>query len=100
MLSQLSVPQNLSNNASTEILTRVNGRESVELEIYKEADANIVAVAQAVRDRLGGTPEQQAYVARLAEAEAADDAVARSARRTRGAFHPFSLLRAAGAVGS
>ena len=53
-----------------EILTRVNGRESVELEIYKEADANIVAVAQAVRDRLGGTPEQQAYVARLAEAEA------------------------------
>jgi multidrug efflux pump subunit AcrB len=53
-----------------EILTRVNGRESVELEIYKEADANIVAVAQAVRDRLNGTPEQQAYVVELAVAEA------------------------------
>jgi multidrug efflux pump subunit AcrB len=53
-----------------EILTRVNGRESVELEIYKEADANIVAVAQAVRDRIEGTPEQQAYVAGLEAAEA------------------------------
>ena len=48
-----------------EILTRVNGRESVELEIYKEADANIVAVALAVRERLTGTAEQQAYVAGL-----------------------------------
>ncbi|MFP6593280.1 MAG: efflux RND transporter permease subunit, partial [Candidatus Latescibacterota bacterium] len=60
-----------------EILTRVNGRESVELEIYKEADANIVAVARAVRDRLSGTSKQQAYVARLAEAEA--DTVAEEA---------------------
>jgi len=54
-----------------EILTRVNGRESVELDIYKEADANIVAVALAVRDRLNGTPEQQAYV--LAQEVAAAD---------------------------
>ena len=53
-----------------EILTRVNGRESVELEIYKEADANIVAVAQAVRDRLEGTPEQRAYVQGLAAEKA------------------------------
>ena len=60
-----------------EILTRLNGRESVELEIYKEADANIVAVAQAVRDRLNGTPEQQAFVARLAAAAA--DTVAEGA---------------------
>jgi multidrug efflux pump subunit AcrB len=59
-----------------EILTRVNGRESVELEIYKEADANIVAVAQAVRDRLSGTSKQQAYVAQLAEADTvAEEAV-------------------------
>ena len=58
------------------ILTRVNGRESVELEIYKEADANIVAVAQAVRDRLEGTPEQQAFVAGLKAAEA--DSVAKA----------------------
>ncbi|MDE2797365.1 MAG: efflux RND transporter permease subunit, partial [Gemmatimonadota bacterium] len=37
-----------------EIITRVNGVESVEIEIFKEADANIVATAQRVRDRLFG----------------------------------------------
>ena len=46
-----------------EILTRVNGRESVDLEIYKEAGANIVAVARSARDRLLGTEEQRAWVA-------------------------------------
>ncbi|MYK42050.1 MAG: AcrB/AcrD/AcrF family protein [Gemmatimonadetes bacterium] len=45
-----------------EIITRVNGRESVEIEIYKEADANIVAVAERVRNALFGLPEQRAYV--------------------------------------
>jgi len=49
-----------------EIITRVNGRESVEIEIYKEADANIVAVATAVKAALFGRPDQQAYL----EAEA------------------------------
>ena len=46
-----------------EILTRVDGRESVDLEIYKEAGSNIVAVARSVRDRLLGTAEQRAWVA-------------------------------------
>lgn len=57
-----------------EIITRVNGVESVEIDIYKEADANIVATAQRVRDRLFGTPEQLAYVKRLnaGEIEPAD----------------------------
>ena len=54
-----------------EILTRVNGRESVDLEIHKEAGANIVAVARAVRDRLLGTEEQRAWVASRDSAEAA-----------------------------
>ena len=45
-----------------EIITRVNGRESVEIEIYKEADANIVAVAAGVRNALFGLPEQREYV--------------------------------------
>ena len=47
-----------------EIITRVNGRESVEIEIYKEADANIVAVAERVRNTLFGLPEQREYVER------------------------------------
>ena len=45
-----------------EIITRVNGRESVEIEIYKEADANIVAVADRVRNALFGLPQQREYV--------------------------------------
>ncbi len=52
-----------------EIITRVNGVESVEIEIFKEADANIVATAQRVRDRLFGTAEQLAYVQRLKAGE-------------------------------
>ena len=45
-----------------EIITRVNGRESVEIEIYKEADANIVAVAERVHNALFGLPQQREYV--------------------------------------
>ncbi len=48
-----------------EIITRINGQESVEIEIYKEADANIVAVAERVKRRVFGTPAQQAYVRKM-----------------------------------
>lgn len=34
-------------------LTRINGRESVEVSLFKEADANTVTVARAIRERLG-----------------------------------------------
>ena len=36
-----------------EIMTRTSGNESVQIDIYKEADANMVAMAKRVRDRLG-----------------------------------------------
>jgi HAE1 family hydrophobic/amphiphilic exporter-1 len=48
-----------------DVITRVDGNESVELLIYREADANIVALAAAVRDKLFGTDEQRAYLAAL-----------------------------------
>lgn len=48
-----------------EVITAVNGRESIELEVYKEADANIVEVARRVTDSIYGTEEQRAYVAKL-----------------------------------
>ncbi len=54
-----------------QIITRLNGRESVELEIYKEGDANIVEVARRVREKVFGTAAQQAYVARLKAQEKA-----------------------------
>ncbi len=49
-----------------EIISRIGGKESVEIEIYKEADANIVDVARRVKDKLYGTPRQRAFVARMA----------------------------------
>jgi HAE1 family hydrophobic/amphiphilic exporter-1 len=52
-----------------EIITRIKGTESVEIEIYKEADANIVEVAKRVKNRLYGTVEQQNYVAELKKKE-------------------------------
>ncbi len=36
-----------------EILTRTDGGESVQIDIYKEADANMVALAERIRARLG-----------------------------------------------
>jgi multidrug efflux pump subunit AcrB len=44
------------------IITRVNQRESIEINIYKEADANIVDVSNRVKERLLGTQEQQRFV--------------------------------------
>ncbi|MEM6793055.1 MAG: efflux RND transporter permease subunit [Acidobacteriota bacterium] len=38
-----------------EILTRSEGSESVQIDLYKEADANMVAMAARVRARLGAT---------------------------------------------
>ena len=52
-----------------QIITRVNGHESVEIEIYKEADANIVAVAERVYNRLYGLPQQRDYVEQIKKEE-------------------------------
>lgn len=52
-----------------EIITRVKGVESVEVEIYKEADANIVEAARIVRNRLFGLPAQVKYVQELQDKE-------------------------------
>jgi HAE1 family hydrophobic/amphiphilic exporter-1 len=44
-----------------EVVSRLGGREAVELELYKTADANIVQLSQAVRERIGegDKPEHQ-----------------------------------------
>ena len=57
-------------NKEREIITRIDGKENVEIEIFKEADANIVNVAKHVTEIIFGTPEQQAFVAELKKKEA------------------------------
>ncbi len=64
-----------------EIITRLNGQESVEIEIYKEADANVVAVAERVKRRVFGTPEQQAFVKTLRQGEQTTDGKATDGRK-------------------
>ena len=41
-----------------EVVSRLDGREAVELEVYKAADANIVRLSEAVRNRLGVDAQQ------------------------------------------
>jgi HAE1 family hydrophobic/amphiphilic exporter-1 len=66
-----------------EVLTRVNGNESIELEIYKEAGANVVEVARRVRNAIYGLEEQQAFVAKMrAEAKTKDEATDTTAAAT------------------
>ncbi len=74
-----------------QIITRVNGTESVDIEIYKEADANIVEVAHRVKERLYGTKEQREYVAEMnnpkkvkKEKKAEPDKKVKKQRRGRG----------------
>ncbi|MBU0754920.1 MAG: efflux RND transporter permease subunit, partial [Planctomycetes bacterium] len=44
-----------------DIVSRINGLESVEIQIFKEAGANVVTLAKRVKDTLLGNAEQQAY---------------------------------------
>jgi HAE1 family hydrophobic/amphiphilic exporter-1 len=45
-----------------DVVTRVDGQESVELLVYREADANIVDLATQVRVRLLGDPVERAWL--------------------------------------
>ena len=42
-----------------EIITHTDGAESVQIDIYKEADANMVAVAKSIIRALDGTPKKE-----------------------------------------
>ena len=55
------------------IITRMNGVESIELEVYKEADANIVAVAERVKGALYGLSAQKEYLQLLEKGEEAEE---------------------------
>ncbi|MCB0300327.1 MAG: efflux RND transporter permease subunit, partial [Calditrichaeota bacterium] len=64
-----------------QIITRLDGVESVELEIFKEGDANIVEVAKRVNSRVFGTAAQQAFVANMIAEEAAKAEAAKTAKK-------------------
>jgi multidrug efflux pump subunit AcrB len=75
-----------------EILTRTDGGESVQIEIYKEGDANIVALAKRVNAALG---EYDFEAATAEEEDDADGAVAQAGpggQGGRGAATPDGLV--------
>jgi len=74
------------------VITRVNKRESIEVNIYKEADANIVDVSNRVKDMLLGTPEQRRFVEELKNREARGDQKARPGRGP-GGEDPMEIKR-------
>lgn len=67
-----------------EVITRISGQESVEIEIYKEADANIVAVAQRVKDKLYGTAQQRQFVENMKKRAGRPEKEARQQQQARG----------------
>jgi len=56
-------------NKEREIYTRIDEKPSVEIQIFKEADANIVDVARRVRERVFGTVQQQRAARAFEEAQ-------------------------------
>ena len=53
------------------MLSRIDGKPCVKLEVYKEADANIVDVARRVRDRVFGTPDERRRLDEIVQKERA-----------------------------
>ena len=49
--------------ADKEVISRIDGKLCVLIDIYREADANIVELAKKVRERAFGSDEQRAFVA-------------------------------------
>jgi HAE1 family hydrophobic/amphiphilic exporter-1 len=48
-----------------EVISRVDGRPCVLVDVYKEANANVVQLARSIKERTFGSPAQQRYVAGL-----------------------------------
>lgn len=55
----------LRTSKERDVITRADGRESVELLVYREADANIVQLAKDVRLRLLGKEEDRKWLAAI-----------------------------------
>ncbi len=51
-----------------EVVSRIGGAESVEIAVFREADANIVQLAERLKERVFGTAEQRARAEELAKA--------------------------------
>ena len=63
--------QVIRSNKEREILTRTDGRESVQLDVFKEADANMVALAKPSSPRQSASCDRRAETGELVKEEEA-----------------------------
>ena len=70
--------------AEPEVITRINGAPCVKIDIFKEADANLVEVAQRVRQKTFGTPGEQKLVAAIDAAAVSGKAASESLKSSEG----------------
>ncbi|MEE8142333.1 MAG: efflux RND transporter permease subunit, partial [Planctomycetota bacterium] len=63
----------VSGHKEEEVITRIDGRPAVKIEIYREAGANIVELAGRARRRLYGTPAEQQQYQRWKEQQQSGD---------------------------
>ncbi len=62
-----------------EVITRIDGNPCVKVDIYKEADANVVTVAKKVKDRIHGTEAERERLEQF-EREEREERIARTRR--------------------
>jgi HAE1 family hydrophobic/amphiphilic exporter-1 len=85
------VAQVLRATKERDVITRINGADSVTLQVFKEADANIVDLAARVRGAVFGTAAQRAWVEGLRSGAIEDPDAAMTAFRARVEADPASL---------
>ncbi len=70
------------------VITRIDGRPAVQIEVLREGDANIVALAGAVRKRLFGTEGERAQLARWLSREEGSDQPRKVGQQGKRVFRP------------
>jgi HAE1 family hydrophobic/amphiphilic exporter-1 len=74
-----------------DVITRISGQESVELQVFKEADANIVELALRVRTEVFGRADQRAWVSRLRSGQIEDPDERMEVFRAKNAADPVRM---------
>lgn len=79
-------------HAEREVVSRIEGREAVEIAIYREAGSNIVELAETVKAAVLGTEEQREWTAEL-EAQGRADAGVSVGEREKSEYMAWRLRK-------
>jgi HAE1 family hydrophobic/amphiphilic exporter-1 len=82
----------LRTHAEREVVSRIDGREAVEIAVYREAGSNIVDLADTIKSAVFGTQAQQEFTARLV-AEGRDTEEVAFAERAQSEYMAWRLRK-------